>query len=273
MIRLLNIIVLCCVFSTISLAQNCTITCSGASPCTIDWDALTCDETGSAPQVGDEIIITNGVTVEVTDSNEEFDGNVRLKDGANLNFPTNSDKLDLTNGSSNCGRYIYIEEGGEILGSSASNQLRICGTTIARGGGSCTDDPADPPMSGDAPPYCINGDGLHGEVGIDENGVNTLLPIELIYFSGKPFLQGVQLDWATATEIDFDFFEVYHSRDGYYFDKVGIQERKGGEGKTTKYTFFHETESMGYDYYRLKGIDIDGSFESSNIIAVYTYHR
>ncbi|MBX2840507.1 MAG: hypothetical protein KTR26_01950 [Flammeovirgaceae bacterium] len=249
-------------------AQNCTIYCSDASPCTIDWDNMLCDETGSAPVVGDEIIITDGVTVEVTDNNEAFNGNLRIESGGILDFPSSSDKLDLTNGSSGCGRSIIIESGGKITGGSASNQLRICGTTIGKGGGGCIDDPADPPSIGDSPPYCLDGNGLNGEVGLDENGVNTgLLPIELVSFSREHKNGGIMLNWTTASEINFSHFELHYSTDGYQFKKIAqIQGKNLGTGRN-EYTFLHSNVLSGnHYYYRLKNIDLDSTYSYSKVI-------
>ncbi|WP_020526993.1 hypothetical protein [Flexithrix dorotheae] len=248
-------------------AQNCTITCSGGSPCTIDWDNMVCDETGSFPAVGDEIIITNGVTVEVTDNDEEFNGNLRIQSGGILTFPSSSDKLDLTNGSSGCGNYILIENGGKITGGSASNQLSICGQTIGKGGGGCTSN--DPPSAGDSPPYCLNGDGLNGEVALDENGVNPgLLPIELYSFSGKQISGKIQLNWETGSEINFSHFDLQQSTDGYNFISLANIEGKNQLTGRNKYSFEHTNPSLGNNYYRLKNVDIDSSFSYSKVVVV-----
>ena len=94
------------IIAHITLAQTCTVSCSGGSPCTIGLASITCDETGSAPASGDEIIITDGVTIEVS-GNNTLDANLRIQDGGHLDFPGSSDKIDLNDGTdSGCGRSV-----------------------------------------------------------------------------------------------------------------------------------------------------------------------
>ncbi|MBT31521.1 MAG: hypothetical protein CMO01_17850 [Thalassobius sp.] len=260
------------IIAHITLAQTCTVSCSGGSPCTIGLASITCDETGSAPASGDEIIITDGVTIEVS-GNNTLDANLRIQDGGHLDFPGSSDKIDLNDGTnSGCGRYIIIESGGLVTGSSGSNQLRICGTIIAKGGGACN--AADPPTEADAPVYCLNGDGLGGEVAIDENGVNSgLLPVELVFFKGQ--LKGgiAELKWRTSSETNFNYFKVLHSADGSAFSEIGKVYGKGDEESLSDYIFEHHKIVPGNNYYMLEIIDKDSSTTYSAIISISNFNE
>ena len=242
-------------------AQTCTITSS------TNWGSLSCDETGSGPVAGDMVVITSGVTVSVT-GNENFNGNLTVENGGVLDLSSNG-KLKLGSGN-NCGRYIVIESGAFVSGNSSSDQLTICNDIIGQGGGSC-DDTNNPPQTGDSPPYCINsGTGLTGEVAIDENGVNpTLLPVNLIFLKGNLNQNKIDLKWQTASETDFDYFEVRHASDGYDFDLIGKVQGKGSEEALTNYYFSHAQIAPGNNYYMLVAVDIDGSKEFSKIINVY----
>ncbi|WP_157638000.1 hypothetical protein [Flexithrix dorotheae] len=253
------------IFQNFASAQNCTISCVGSSPCSIDWDNMVCDETGSAPQDGDLITITDGVTVQVTDSNEKFDGSLKIESGGILEFPSSSNKLDLTDGGSGCGNYIIIASGGYIKGNSSSNQLRICGNTIAKGGGGCNTN--NPPSVGDAPPYCMNGTGLTGVVSLDENGVSSiLLPLELAEFSAEKLGTNVLLEWKTSTESKFHNFELLHSKDGLNFKTItNISEHNHN---INQFTYTHYTPGGSQNYYRLKSADKDGNFTFSQVIFI-----
>lgn len=97
---------------------------------------------------------------------------------------------------------------------------------------------------------------------------NTTLPIELLSFTAKNIHTGVQLDWTTASEKDFDFFSIEHAVDGINFRELAQQNGKGGLKQRADYDFLHETPALGKNYYRLKSVDLDGSFEYSKLVMV-----
>jgi hypothetical protein len=88
------------------------------------------------------------------------------------------------------------------------------------------------------------------------------LPINLISFFGKNYEKGNLLEWKTANEKDFSGFEIQKSNDAKMYEKIGFVF---GE-KTELYTFLDENSGNGGNYYRLKMIDLDGSFEYSKVI-------
>lgn len=63
------------------------------------------------------------------------------------------------------------------------------------------------------------------------------LPVELIYFKFKAISgpTGVSLEWATASEVNNDYFIVEHSVDGYQFKSIAKIEGHG-TGKTLPIT-------------------------------------
>ena len=232
---------------------------------------MTCDETGNPPVSGDEVIITDGVTLQVN-GNLTLDASIRVQDGGLLNFPNTSNKLDLNDGSdSGCGRYLIIENGGFVYGSSSSNQLRICDQKIAKGGGGCNT--TNPPTEADSPEYCINkDDGLSGEIAIDEDGVNSsLLPVKLVYFYGNLRNGFIELNWQTSSETDFDYFEVLYSIDGISFNKIGEVAGKGNEESLSNYFFEHFKIVPGNNYYMLGIVNNDGTKEHSQIININNF--
>jgi len=93
------------------------------------------------------------------------------------------------------------------------------------------------------------------------------LPVKLISFNGKKTVEGNRLSWETSSEDNFNAFEIEHSTDSRHFNKVGdvpsVNSSPGG-----KYQFSHSIISTLKDYYRLKMIDLDQSFEYSRIIVV-----
>ena len=95
------------------------------------------------------------------------------------------------------------------------------------------------------------------------------LPVELISFEAKLIdNQSVRLDWATASEIDNDFFEIQKSVDGINFEAIGKVNSQGDGNSQQAYQAYDERPSQGTNYYRLKQVDFDGKFEYSNIRVV-----
>lgn len=99
----------------------------------------------------------------------------------------------------------------------------------------------------------------------------SVLPIELIYFKAEPIpsRQSVQLNWATAMELENDFFTIERSRDGLNFYKVAEIPGAGTHSGILEYSFTDITALEGTSYYRLKQTDIGGrSFSYSEVVRV-----
>ncbi|MFK8005220.1 MAG: T9SS type A sorting domain-containing protein [Saprospiraceae bacterium] len=109
----------------------------------------------------------------------------------------------------------------------------------------------------------------------DNNGGNDLdwrdmttfasLPVELSNFSADEKDCRVKLNWKTETEVDFDYFEIQWSGDGHEFTRIGLEKSIGNENGTN-YSFTDKTPSE-FNYYRLKMVDLDNSFEYSKVIS------
>ncbi|MEZ0543051.1 T9SS type A sorting domain-containing protein [Fibrella arboris] len=97
---------------------------------------------------------------------------------------------------------------------------------------------------------------------------STTLPVNLLSFSAKASGLMASLDWATVSESTNAYFDVERSHDAQSFTRIG---RVTGQGTTTarqQYSFTDETPVSGANYYRLKQIDTDGTFNYSPIRAV-----
>ncbi|MEK7255232.1 MAG: hypothetical protein AAB316_10840 [Bacteroidota bacterium] len=112
---------------------------------------------------------------------------------------------------------------------------------------------------------------VNGPATIDESGV-VLLPVELIFFQAERQEQGVQLAWATATEVNHDFFEVEKSGDGVAWSAVKRVEGDGDSFLEKQYEWLDEVPFPGENYYRLRQVDLDRKYEFSNV-EVVTFER
>lgn len=94
------------------------------------------------------------------------------------------------------------------------------------------------------------------------------LPIKLILFEAECVQNKVLLKWATASEINNDYFTIERSLDAMYFEIVGIMQGAGNSSQLLTYLFTDGEPYNGISYYRLMQTDFDGRFEYFNIISV-----
>ena len=98
------------------------------------------------------------------------------------------------------------------------------------------------------------------------------LPVELLYFNATPVDQDVALKWATASEIDNDFFSIERSFDGEKFEVI---KEVSGAGTTFEEVTYNYTDrnvaafaTGQFAYYRLKQTDFDGTFAYSEVVTI-----
>lgn len=96
------------------------------------------------------------------------------------------------------------------------------------------------------------------------------LPVSLILFKGETSGQVVMLQWATAIEINFDYFSVEQSTDGVNFDEIARVTGHGTTKDRHDYSFVVENPVIGRTYYRLTSVDFDGATESFNVVSINT---
>jgi hypothetical protein len=94
------------------------------------------------------------------------------------------------------------------------------------------------------------------------------LPVKLTTFTGELKSYGVELNWRTQTEINSDRFEVQRSNNSVEFSPIGSVNAKGSTSSENAYRFIDANVNKGVNYYRLKMIDKDGSYEYSSVVAI-----
>ncbi|MEZ5009042.1 MAG: T9SS type A sorting domain-containing protein [Chitinophagales bacterium] len=100
------------------------------------------------------------------------------------------------------------------------------------------------------------------------DSLQSPLPVELISFVGWNDAEVNELEWITASEINNDLFVVERSIDAISFTEIGTVDGSGTTTEEQTYNFTDVSPIEGINYYRLKQIDFDGSFEYSDIIAI-----
>ena len=103
---------------------------------------------------------------------------------------------------------------------------------------------------------------------------NVTLPLDLLTFTGR--LQNnntVLLNWKTENEINTSHFVIERSTDGNRFSGIGNVSAQGRNNIAGSFNYSSTdadaaNQSSQRLYYRLKMVDIDGTFKYSNIISV-----
>ena len=94
------------------------------------------------------------------------------------------------------------------------------------------------------------------------------LPIELLSFDAIMNDKHVDITWATATEINNDYYTIEKSKDGINFETASIVDAAGNSLSLINYKDIDANPFEGISYYRLKQTDFNGTFSYSKIVSV-----
>jgi|GEM_PF-575587 len=97
----------------------------------------------------------------------------------------------------------------------------------------------------------------------------TPFPIEILSLRAEHINEDAILNWTTASERNSSHFEVERSLDGTDFEFTGQVRAAGYSNISESYQFIDPAigqYSSSTVFYRLKMVDLDGSFEYSNIV-------
>jgi hypothetical protein len=102
---------------------------------------------------------------------------------------------------------------------------------------------------------------------------NIALPAHLLNFTSQISNQQIEIDWETTDETNIRYFELELSHDGKNFNtllsRIDGKANDGNYTQSINYHHSHLTPNNGYNYYRLKLVDLDGNYNYSDIISAY----
>ena len=118
----------------------------------------------------------------------------------------------------------------------------------------------------------------HGTIGIPYNGAapdlgcyesnyGIVTPIKLTSFSATSQKESITLSWSTATELNNKGWRIERTADLNTWTTIGFVDGINGT-KANDYTYNDKAVTGGVYYYRLKQIDLDGTFTYSNTITI-----
>lgn len=88
------------------------------------------------------------------------------------------------------------------------------------------------------------------------------LPVNFINFQARGVGNGLQLTWNVANEDRLSSYQLEKSTDGRNYTTIGTITANG----QSSYSFVDGNPASGTVYYRVKSIDIDGSYKYSSVL-------
>jgi len=117
-----------------------------------------------------------------------------------------------------------------------------------------------PIQSGDSYSLTVFDDGKGCNVSITSAEIQCeKLPVELISYTGEVKTDGNLLKWATASEIENDYFTLEVSTNGSQFSQIHTEAGNGTVSTPSYYSYLDRDAAAGTSYYRLSQTDFDGT--------------
>ncbi len=94
------------------------------------------------------------------------------------------------------------------------------------------------------------------------SNLSLLLPLEFLSINSERMKNGALVEWEIADAFNVDYFEIERSTDGSNFEAAG---RLPFDASLTKYSYIDPAAPQAALFYRIKAVDLDGSYLYSNI--------
>jgi hypothetical protein len=174
--------------------------------------------------------------------------------------------LDRTNGTSNVSVTLSWDANSD--GVDNLSELRV-----ARWNGSNWDDQGNSGTTGNTAAGTVTSNSVttFSPFTLGSTTGNNPLPITLLAFDAHEVDQDVMIEWKTASEKNNAGFIIERSADGQSFYKIDELETKALNGNSSTvldYKIMDENPLEGWNYYRLKQVDQDGSVKAYHIDVV-----
>ena len=92
--------------------------------------------------------------------------------------------------------------------------------------------------------------------------------MKLINFGGELSRNAITLHWQTTNEINVDYLELQRSKNNIDWAIINRQKPKGNSTVIDNKYDFTDYDLRDINYYRLKLVDLDGSFTFSRVIRI-----
>jgi hypothetical protein len=106
-----------------------------------------------------------------------------------------------------------------------------------------------------ANPFYGGSEDGHADFEISVTSCNIALPVQLMYFSSQCIQGRVDLQWATASEQENNFFIIEKADPTGIFHEIGTRKGKHASNSFIPYSFADINPSKGEVFYRLSQVD------------------
>jgi len=239
-----------------------------------DWDVGATWAGGIVPMDGDDIIIAIGDVVRIDGTPDITLNNVTVTINGTLNIDDGGGQVGNLNLNGTSGLFVSstgsITESVGIFGEGFAS-ISVGGIIVWT---ACSN------------PFCVgivngvldpdpeaNGGTTGGPGGLLLPASGNPLPVEFIFFNASFENKNVFLEWATASEINNDFFEIERSFDAQTFEAIGRVEGAGNSDSRLDYQYFDPEVPVVFSeniFYRIRQVDFDGQFEYSIMVSIQT---
>ncbi len=216
--------------------------------------SLTFSNSGSLTVAGTlyiygDLIVTNSLTLSITGTMVIY-GNLVMNNGGTLAV-SGSGSLQVQ-GSVTGGNSTQISTSG-------SGTIAVTGS-IALGGGSSSITGSSGSITAGGGCTCS---GCTGSV-----CGGKVTPIKLSSFSAITGQESIVLNWATDSELNFDYFSLERSIDGMRFNEIAQIKGNGTTNERHNYSYEDNAPIIGRSYYRLTSNDFDSYQETFKVVFV-----
>ncbi|MBS1665926.1 MAG: T9SS type A sorting domain-containing protein [Bacteroidetes bacterium] len=214
--------------------------------------------------------LTSGGTVKASHTGITGTSTVSFSDaGTPLQVRSNSYwNVTTANGLSGSGSPFTIRTEGTGLGTVGSvTDLRLTLATAAAPGapGANSGTTTNPQVNRTSFPVSGLSNSFYSA---SINSTQTPLPIVLESFTAQQVAEQVNLNWETSAETNFSYFSIERSNDGSQFTEIGTVYYTNSADLVHQFGYADLSPLIGNNYYRLKLVDLDGTYKYSNIVWV-----
>lgn len=197
-------------------------------------------------EIWGDLIVNNNLQVQITGT-LIVHGNIVMNNNAQIQVSGGGD----------------ITVGGNVSGgNNAQIQVSGSGSTLSVGGSIAL---------GNGGQIQTSGGGVITAASCSCSGCSSqcgALPVTLISFNVRAASDKVILNWATGTELNFDYFSIERSENGFSFSELAQVKGHGTSNERHDYSYEDSFPFTGKSYYRITTVDFDGYTETFNILAV-----
>lgn len=94
------------------------------------------------------------------------------------------------------------------------------------------------------------------------------LPVDFIDFEIVQDQDQTMVKWGTTSEVNNDYFDVLHSKDGLNYHVMGTVDGKGNSRSRIDYSFVTDLLENGQHYFKVRQVDFDGQSDETPVRSI-----